>query len=96
MDLECVFDYDLYIRPTTLSKNTRTNRNLQIIEQRKIARYAQIDPCDIVVTFMISMYAFSEILFESKDKIIGNDVFRFRNLDKPKHYNDSTICNNSV
>jgi len=28
------------------------------------------------------MYACSEILFESKDKIIGNDVFRFRNLDK--------------
>ena len=41
-----------------------------------------------MVSFVISMYACSEILFESKDKIIGNDVFCSRNLDKLKHCND--------
>ena len=46
-----------------------------------------------MISFKISIYDFSKTSFESKDKIIVTDVFRFRNLDKLKHYNDSTICN---
>jgi len=49
MDIECAFDYVLYIRPTTLSNNTRrTNRkpvnnrivkNSEICADRCLRRY---------------------------------------------------------
>jgi len=55
------------------------------------------DRCfDAIISLRIFIYGFSEVSSESKDRIIGNDVFRFRNLDELKHYHDSTIYNNSV
>jgi len=72
VNFECVIDYVLYIR----SNNSRGTKP-QMIGQRKIIRYVQIDCLIAMSNFMISMYDFSKHHLNVRAKTIRHNVFLF-------------------